>query len=145
VWPQSIQGQADWPFEATKELTQQGVIVIGGLAVICRLSTAYRATTDLDIVDRHDDAKEPQLHILLARTQRPSGPSGTIVSTPLGDIQVDVIEVSDSDIAQIPEDPTGRLYVLAHARAAETATPVIIRAQQSDEIAVLHTSDTRGR
>jgi hypothetical protein len=121
---------------ATRELTRQDVIVIGGLAVVCRLSTAHRATTDLDIVDRHDDAEEPQLQLLLASTHKLSGPAGTVVPTPLGDVQVDVIEVSDSDIAQLPEDPTGQLYVLAHAWAAETATPVIIRAQQSDEITV---------
>jgi hypothetical protein len=30
---------------ATRELTQQDVTVIGGLAVVCRLSTAHRATT----------------------------------------------------------------------------------------------------
>lgn len=121
---------------ATQELTGQEVIVIGGLAVISRLTTAHRATTDLDIVDRHDDVREPQLQLLLAATDRPSGPTGTVVATPLGDIQVDVIEISDSDIAALPPDPTGQLYVLAHAWAAKTATPVILRAEQSDEVLI---------
>lgn len=120
----------------TQELTGQEVIVIGGLAVISRLTAAHRATTDLDIVDRPDDIREPQLQLLLARTHRPSGPSGTVVATPIGDIQVDVIEISDSAIAALPPDPTGQLYVLAHAWAAETATPMILRAQQSDEVRV---------
>jgi hypothetical protein len=26
--------------------------VVGGLAVLCRLSSPYRATTDLDVIDR---------------------------------------------------------------------------------------------
>lgn len=108
---------------ATREITGQDVIVIGGLAVICRLSTAHRATTDLDIVDRHDDGQETQLQLLLASTHRPSGPSGTVVPTPLGDIQVDVIAVSDSDIAQLPPDPTGQLYVLSHAWAGRDRDP----------------------
>jgi hypothetical protein len=33
-------------------LTGQPVTVIGGLAVICRLSSPHRATSDLDIVNR---------------------------------------------------------------------------------------------
>lgn len=33
--------------------TGRPVIVIGGLAVICRLTTPYRATDDLDTVTRH--------------------------------------------------------------------------------------------
>jgi len=65
---------------ATSELTQQDVTVIGGLAVVCRLSTAHRATTDLDIVDRHGDTQQPQLELLIAGTGRPSGPSGRINS-----------------------------------------------------------------
>jgi hypothetical protein len=119
---------------ATRELTQQDVTVIGGLAVVCRLSTAHRATTDLDIVDRHGDTQQPQLELLIAGTGRPSGPSGAVVSTAMGDIQVDVLEVADSDLARLPQDPTGRLYVLAHAWAADTATPMIIRAEHLDEV-----------
>jgi hypothetical protein len=32
--------------------TGRPVIIVGGLAVICRLSTPYRATIDLDTVNR---------------------------------------------------------------------------------------------
>jgi hypothetical protein len=52
----------------------------------------------------------------------------------MGDIQVDVLEVADSDLARLPQDPTGRLYVLAHAWAADTATRMIIRAEHLDEV-----------
>lgn len=122
---------------ATRELTRQEVTVIGGLAVVCRLSTAHRATNDLDIVDRHGDTQQAQLQLLVAGTGKPSGPSGALVPTAMGDIQVDVLEVADSDLDPLPEDPTGRLYVLAHVWAADTATPMIIRAQHLDEVHVL--------
>jgi hypothetical protein len=122
---------------ATRELTQQEVTVIGGLAVVCRLSAAHRATTDLDIVDRHNDTQQPRLQLLVDGTGRPSGPSGALVPTAMGVVQVDVLEVSDSDLDRLPEDPTGRLYVLAHAWAADAATPVIIRAHRSAEVHVL--------
>jgi hypothetical protein len=55
----------------------------------------------------------------------------------MGDIQVDVLEIAESDLDRLPEDPSGRLYVLAHAWAADTATPVHIRAHQVDDVRVL--------
>ncbi len=41
---------------------------------------------------------------------------------------VDVLEVADADLRPLPDDPTDRLFVLSHAWAAVTATPVIIGA-----------------
>jgi hypothetical protein len=43
-------------------------------------------------------------------------------------MQVDVIEVTDAELSQLPEDETDRLAVLSHAWAIETATLVRIRA-----------------
>ena len=37
---------------ATEALTGKPVTVVGGLAVICRLTRPYRATSDLDTVNR---------------------------------------------------------------------------------------------
>lgn len=38
--------------EEVRTLLGQPPVVVGGLAVMCRLSRPYRATTDLDVVDR---------------------------------------------------------------------------------------------
>jgi hypothetical protein len=38
--------------EEVRTLIGQSPVVVGGLAVMCRLSDPYRATTDLDVVDR---------------------------------------------------------------------------------------------
>ena len=95
--------------------TGRPVIVVGGLAVLCRLSTPYRATTDLDTVSRLHAGQASQLELLIAAGATPSGPAGARVVTPLGQVQVDVLEVTDADLQPLPEDPTDRLHVLAHA------------------------------
>ncbi len=104
--------------------TGRPVIVIGGLAVLCRLSTPYRATTDLDTVSRLRAGQVGQLELLVAAGATRTGPAGAKVATPLGPVQVDVLEVTDADLEPLPEDPTDRLHVLAHAWAAQTAAPV---------------------
>jgi hypothetical protein len=38
--------------EEVRILIGQPPVVVGGLAVMCRLASPYRATTDLDVVDR---------------------------------------------------------------------------------------------
>ena len=113
--------------QPTEERTGRPVIVVGGLAVVCRLSHPYRATTDLDIVNRRTADERPQLELLLVSGARPSGPSGVLVPTPAGPVQVDVLEITDADLDPLPEDPTDRLHVLAHAWAAATASPVELR------------------
>lgn len=76
------------------------------------------------------------MQVLVSSTGKPSGPAGVLIPTVLGDVQVDVLEVSDADFDPLPEDPTGRLHVLSHAWAAETATAVHIRAQDGTEVVV---------
>jgi hypothetical protein len=122
----------------TQELTGKSVTVIGGLAVVCRVGSPHRATSDLDIVDRRTGGETPQLELLVARSAPIEGRAGALVPTPLGDVYVDVLEVADADFDPLPEDPTARLFVLSHDWAAATATPVIIGAQgQADlEVAV---------
>ncbi|MGH3276607.1 MAG: hypothetical protein ACRDNZ_20050 [Streptosporangiaceae bacterium] len=102
--------------------------VIGGLAVLCRLGTAYRATSDLDTANRRAAGEPPQLDVLLHGGATRAGPAGAWISTAAGTVQVDVIEVTDSEISELPHDETDRLAVLSHAWAIESATPVRIHA-----------------
>lgn len=103
-------------------------IIIGGLAVICRLGGGYRATSDLDTVNRRSVDEPAQLEVLVSSGAARSDAVGVIIPTPAGDVKVDVLEVSDSDLQPLPEDPNDRLHVLSHAWAAETASFVTIGA-----------------
>lgn len=116
--------------------TGREVIVIGGLAVVCRLNRPYRATSDLDTVNRRSSAEPAQLELLVSSGAERSGISGVLVPTAGGDVQVDVLEVTDAELADLPEDPTDRLHVLSHAWAAATCTPVIIRTEGAPELRV---------
>jgi hypothetical protein len=112
--------------------TGRRATVIGGLAVLCRLSAVYRATGDLDTANRLALGETPQIDVLLQEDGvTPAGPAGVWMPTSLGTVRVDVIEVTDSELSQLPADPTDRLAVLSHAWAIETATPVTIRAVSS--------------
>jgi hypothetical protein len=51
--------------EEVRILIGQPPVVVGGLAVMCRLASPYRATTDLDVVDRLL-GPAPQLQVLRA-------------------------------------------------------------------------------
>lgn len=109
--------------------TGRKAVVIGGLAVLCRLGTAYRATSDLDTANRRAAGEPAQLDVLLQHdgvTQ--AGPAGVWIPTPAGMVQVDVIEVSDAELSHLPDDETDRLAVLSHAWAIQTATPMRIHA-----------------
>jgi hypothetical protein len=105
---------------------------VGGLAVICRLTTPYRATSDLDTVNRRKADEPAQLELLIASGATSSGASGALVPTVAGPVQVDILEVTDADLAQLPEDPTDRLHVLSHAWAAASATPVTIKTTDAE-------------
>jgi len=121
---------------AVAKRTGRDVIVVGGLAVICRLSRPYRATSDLDTVNRRRANEPPQLELLLASGAERSGVSGALVPTPAGPVQVDILEVTDADLDQLPDDPTDRLHVLSHAWAAVSATPVTIRTTDLPDLSV---------
>jgi len=98
---------------AVKERTGREVIVVGGLAVVCRLTSPYRVTSDLDTVNRRGNDEPAQLELLIASGAQPSGVSGVLVPTSAGPVQVDVLEVTDADLSSLPDDPTDRLYVLS--------------------------------
>lgn len=110
--------------------TGRAVVLVGGLAVMCRLSTPYRVTTDLDTVDRRTVEQRSQLELLVSTGATPSGPSGALVHTPYGDVQVDVLEVTDAEIDDLPDDPTDRLHIKSHAWAASTASDLVLSAER---------------
>jgi hypothetical protein len=116
--------------------TGREVVVIGGLAVVCRLTRPYRATSDLDTVNRRGTNEPAQLDLLLASGAEASGVSGALVPTSAGNVQVDVLEVTDAELADLPDDPTDRLHVLSHGWAAATATPMLIRASGMPDLTV---------
>ncbi|MFC8044918.1 nucleotidyl transferase AbiEii/AbiGii toxin family protein [Nocardia sp. NPDC057353] len=120
----------------TERRAGRPITVIGGLAVICRVASPHRATSDLDTVHRRCGDEPSQLEVLVASTGRASGPAGVLIPTPEGEVQVDVLEVSDADFDPLPEDPTGRLHVLSHSWAAETASPLRLRARGSAAVTV---------
>ena len=121
----------------TERATGRPVIVVGGLAVLCRLSRPYRATTDLDTVSRLRQGQTGQLQLLVAAGGTLSGPSGVRLPTALGPVQIDVLQVTDVDFEPLPDDPTDRLHVLSHAWAAETATLMTLMADDPPPVDVL--------
>lgn len=118
------------------ERTGRRVIVIGGLAVVCRLSRPYRATIDLDTVNRRRALEPAMLEVLLASGAQASGPAGALVPTDAGPVQVDVLEVTDAELASLPDDPGDRLHVLAHAWAAASSSPVMLRTDSAELLEV---------
>jgi hypothetical protein len=118
------------------EQTGRAVVLVGGLAVMCRLSNPYRVTTDLDTVHRRGARERPQLELLVATGATPSGPSGALVHTPYGDVQVDVLEVTDAEIDDLPDDPTDRLHVQSHAWAASTASALVLGTEGLEPLSV---------
>lgn len=118
------------------EQTGRPVVLVGGLAVICRLHSPYRATSDLDTVDRRPAGEQSQLELLVAAGATASGPSGVLVPTRWGPVQVDVLQVSEADMRDLPDDPTDRLHVLAHAWAATTATELVLSTPEVGRLTV---------
>jgi hypothetical protein len=107
-------------------LIRQPPVVVGGLAVMCRLSTPYRATTDLDVVDRLLGGV-PQLQVLrAAQGAEPVEPTSVLLPTRYGQVKIDVLEVRQIEIDQPSDDPGDRLHASAHAWANDTASEVTI-------------------
>jgi hypothetical protein len=99
--------------EEVRALIGQPPVVVGGLAVMCRLSRPYRATTDLDVVDRLLGAT-PQLQVLRsAQGAEPVEPTSVLLPTVYGKVKVDVLEVRQIEILitvkRRPRRPPARL------------------------------------
>ncbi|MFI5493217.1 hypothetical protein [Actinoplanes sp. NPDC051859] len=108
-----------------RALIGQSPVVVGGVAVLSRLSNPYRATIDLDVVDRlHGEV--PQLEVLRAAAgAEPIQPAAVLLPTPYGPVKV-VLEVRQSELDVPSDDPGDRLHAAAHAWANDTATDVTL-------------------
>ena len=106
--------------------------------MLCRLSNPYRATTDLDVVDRRRGGT-PHLQVLRAVSgAEPVEPAAVLLPTAFGLVKVDVLEVRQVEIDHPSDDPGDRLHASAHAWAHDTATDLRIGAvsAQDDSIEV---------
>lgn len=103
----------------------EGMALVGGLAVMARLASAHRATTDIDsVVAVRVDGGGDAIDALVAAGASKSG-NGAL----FGGVQVDVIEAADpADISldDIIDDDRSVAFVLAHAWALATAAPMEI-------------------
>lgn len=115
-------------------------VVVGGVAVMCRLSTPYRATNDLDVVDRLL-GPTPQLEVLrAAKGAQPVEPAAVLLPTSFGEVKIDVLEVRQIELDQPSDDPGDRLHASAHAWANDTATDVVIEAARLGDAPVTVTT-----
>lgn len=109
-----------------RALIEKPPVIVGGLAVLTRLSTPNRATVDLDVVDRLL-GDVPQLEVLRAAAgAEPVEPAAVLLPTPFGSVRVDVLEVRQAELDRPSDDPGDRLHASAHAWANDTATDLTI-------------------
>jgi hypothetical protein len=112
-----------------ERITGRLPVVVGGLAVLARLSTPYRATVDLDVVDRMRSGA-PHLEILRAADQAESvDPAAVVLPTPFGPVKIDVLEVRQAELDQPSDDPGDRLFASAHAWAHDSASDVTLEVE----------------
>ena len=109
-----------------RDLLGETPVIVGGLAVLSRLSSPYRATVDLDVVDRLLGVT-PQLEVLRAAVGAESvEPAAVMLPTRYGAVRVDVLEVRQIELDKPSEDPGDRLHASSHAWASDTATEMLI-------------------
>ena len=109
-----------------QSLIGQPPVVVGGVAVLTRLSQPYRATVDLDVVDRLRGGV-PQLEVLRAADGAEAvEPAAVLLPTRHGAVKVDVLEVRQVELDRPSDDPGDRLHASAHAWAHDTATDIAI-------------------
>ncbi|MDP4015063.1 MAG: hypothetical protein Q8P38_10665 [Candidatus Nanopelagicales bacterium] len=112
-------------------LIGQPPVIVGGLAVQSRLSSPYRATVDLDVVDRMR-GELSQLELLRAAAgAKPVEPTAVLLPTQWGAVRVDVLEVRQVELDRPSDDPGDRLYAAAHAWAHDSATDLTIEVIRS--------------
>jgi hypothetical protein len=120
---------------SVEDLTGDKPTVVGGLAVLARLSSAHRATIDLDIVDRGaTNGQGRQLEILRSSSEtRAAEPAGVLVPTSFGDVRVDVLEVNQYELDNPSDNVGDRLHATSHAWAADSASVMTISVVTSSE------------
>lgn len=103
-------------------LAPAGPVVIGGLAVMCRVGGEHRPTLDVDSAF-DNDTQIPTSQMLI--DQGIAVPGGASQRVLIGSAVIDVVDTFAIDAADLPDDdPKGRLFVCAHRYAFETATAV---------------------
>jgi len=118
--------------DEVRALIGQAPVIVGGLAVLSRLSTPYRATVDLDVVDRLL-GEAPQLEVLRsAEGAKRVEPASVLLPTALGTVKVDVLEVRQVELDQPSHDPGDRLHAASHAWANDTATELVIEVTRTN-------------
>lgn len=119
-----------------ERILEREIVLVGGLAVLARLGSAYRVTSDVDTVSRRAPGEQGQLDILLENGASKVDAAGAFVPTEWGDVRIDVLEFDPGQLEDLPEDPTDRLYLLGHDWALRTATKVLLQAERADGISV---------
>lgn len=93
--------------------------LVGGLAVMARLASAHRVTSDIDSVSDLTDERSA-LDLLVERGGTRRG-----ASVEIDGVVVDVIEIGEFTPADLPDDDENeRLFVFAHSWALATAEDV---------------------
>ncbi len=92
--------------------------LVGGMAVMARINSSHRATTDIDSVTSGTTLVFDTL-VSLGAVKRGE-------SAVLDGVTIDVIEVDSYEEADLPDDPLERAFVVSHAWALTSAAPVEI-------------------
>lgn len=101
--------------------------LVGGLAVMARLTQAHRVTTDIDQSVRSDDPDLAAELLLVRDAGATRSTNGVLLS---GAMSVDLISIGDVRADELPDDELLRTFVLAHDYALATAQPVTIQARR---------------
>ena len=99
--------------------------VIGGLAVMVRLGGAHRVTDDLDTVATQHGESPITVEVVV-------GPKGTIEGTKVDCIGVGDVRAAELPLANLPDNPLDRAFVLSHRWALDTAENQVLRADYLD-------------
>ena len=110
------------------------VLVGGWLSLPARPSLDPPWVTSIPSTRRRDE--EMALEMLPASGVDESGTTGALVQTSSGPVQVDILDITDVALDNLPDEPNDRLYYLAHNWATATAIPMILRTSGSSPVTV---------
>jgi hypothetical protein len=96
-------------------------VIIGGLAVMCRVGGEHRPTLDIDSAF-NNETDVPTTALLVASGIATD--EAAIQRVRIDDALVDIIDTFPIDADDLPDEPKDRLFVCAHRYAYETATRV---------------------
>jgi len=103
------------------QLAPTDPVIIGGLAVMCRVGGEHRPTLDIDSAF-NSETDTPTTALLVADGIAIAGDA--IQRVRIDDAAVDVIDTFPIVADDLPDDPAQRLFVCAHRFAYESAIPV---------------------